>query len=123
MNKPNKRFVLRIYSRFPVQVSMMYLNQNSAGQGTVRELSRVGCSILGNDPVVTGETLHVRLSLPTCPKPVLIESATVQWVKGLEFGVAFEHLDAQQANQLQGLLDDLLCSGSYSGRAYAVTER
>ncbi|MGH7182978.1 MAG: hypothetical protein ACREJN_13500, partial [Nitrospiraceae bacterium] len=72
------RFGLRIYSQFPVQISMMYLGQNSAGQGIVRELSRVGCRILSNDPVVAGETLSLRISLPTCPKPVLIEPATVQ---------------------------------------------
>jgi len=33
MHKQNKRFALRIYSRFPVQISMMYLGEDSAGQG------------------------------------------------------------------------------------------
>jgi len=115
MNKPHKRFALRVYSRFTVQISMMYLGHDFTGRGIVRELSRVGCRILGNDPVVAGETLSVRLSLPTCPKPVLIEPATVQWVKGLEFGVAFGHLDEREVERLRRMLDDLLGSGSYSG--------
>jgi len=59
MKKPNTRFALRVYSRFPVQITMIYLGQNSAGQGIVQELSRVGCRILGNDPVVVGEALSV----------------------------------------------------------------
>jgi len=113
MNKPNKGFALRIYSRFPVQISMMYLGQYSAGQGIVHELSRVGCRILGNDRVVAGETLSVRISLPSYPSPLVIEQATVQWVKGLEFGMVFEHLHPRETHRLQRLLDALLGSRSY----------
>ncbi len=115
MHKQNKRFALRIYSRFPVQISMMYLGEDSAGQGIVREVSRVGCRVLGNDPVVAGETMSVRLSLPTCQTPLVIEQATVQWVKGLEFGVAFNQLHEREAHQLQRLLDAILVSGPSSG--------
>jgi hypothetical protein len=116
MKKQNKRFALRIYSRFPVQISMTYRGQDSVGQGIVCELSRVGCRVLGNDPVIAGQTLSVRITLPTSPKPLIIEQATVQWVKGLEFGIAFGHLDKRESDQLQRLLDALLESGSYSGR-------
>ena len=115
MKKQNKRFALRIYSRFPVQISMMYLGQDSAGQGIVRELSRVGCRVLGNDPVVAGETMSARISLPTGQKPLVIEQATVKWVKGLEFGLAFRRLHEREVHQLQRLLDELLGCGTYSG--------
>ena len=115
MKKPNTRFALRVYSRFPVQITMIYLGQNSSGQGIVQELSRVGCRILGNDPVVVGETLSVQLSLPTSEKPLVMQ-ATVKWVKGWEFGLAFKRLHPQEADQLQRLLDELLGSGPpYSG--------
>ncbi|HXC68064.1 MAG TPA: PilZ domain-containing protein [Nitrospiraceae bacterium] len=115
--KRNKRFALRTYSRFPMHISMTYLGQISAGQGNVQELSRVGCRILGNDPVIMGETLSVRITLPTSPKPLIIEQATVQWVKGLEFGVAFKHIDPLQADRLQQLLEALVSNGSYRGRS------
>ncbi|MGH7182380.1 MAG: hypothetical protein ACREJN_10430 [Nitrospiraceae bacterium] len=59
--------------------------------------------------------MSVRLSLPTCQKPLVIKQATVKWVKGLEFGVAFEHLDEREVERLRRMLDDLLGSGSYSG--------
>ena len=114
MNKPNKRFALRIYSRFPVQISMMYLGQYSAGQGIVQELSRVGCRILGNDHVVAGETVSVRISIPTYSSPLVIEQATVQWVKELEFGLVFEHLHPRETHRLQRLLGAILGSRSYS---------
>ena len=113
----NKRFALRIYSRYPVQISMIYLGQDSAGQGMVQEISLVGCRILGNEPVVVGENLSVRIALPNSPKPMIVEKAIVQWVKGLEFGIAFGHLDKREADQLQRLLDALLESGSYRGRS------
>ena len=113
MKQQRDGFVVRTYSRFPVQTSAMYVGQDFAGQGLVRELSRVGCRIFGNYPVTPGEPLSVRMFHPTQPDPLVIERAPVRWVKGLEFGVAFEHLDERQAARLQQMLDDLLGSRSY----------
>ena len=112
--QPHKGCTFRTYLRLPARMSMMYVGQDFAGQGIVRELSRAGCRIFGNYPVVAGETMSARISLPTHPKPLCIEQATVQWVKGLEFGVAFDHLEEQEAVRLQHLLDEWLGSGSYS---------
>ena len=108
----NKRFALRVYSGFPVPISIIYRGQNSAGDGAVQELSRSGCRILGNDPVIAGETLSVQIVLPTFEQPLVIEQATVKWVKGLEFGLAFKQLQAREANRVEHLLDVLLDSGS-----------
>ena len=110
----NRRFAPRIYSQFPVPISIIYRGQKSAGEGIVQELSRVGCRILGKDPVVAGETLTVRIELPSSPKSLIIEQATVRWVKGLEFGVVFHDLPQREANRLQHLLEALLSSESYS---------
>ena len=117
MKKRNKRFAVRTYSRFRLQISMSYLGQVSAGRGFVHELSRVGCRILGNEPVIEGETLSVRIAVPTSTKPLIIEQAIVKWVKGWEFGVAFKHIHPLQADRLQQLLDTLLGSGAPSGRS------
>lgn len=114
MKQQRDGFVFRAYSRFPVRTSAMYIGQDLAGQGIVRELSRVGCRILGNYPVTPGETLSVRISHPTHQDPLFIEQAPVRWVNGLEFGVAFEHVEEREANRLQQMLDDLLGSRSYS---------
>jgi len=111
MQQQHKGFTFRTYSRFPAQMSMMYMGQDFAGQGIVRELSRAGCRIFGNYPLVAGETMSARISLPTHPKPLCIEQATVQWVKGLECGVAFDHLEEQEAVRLRHMLDRCLGSG------------
>jgi len=114
MNQEHKGFALRTHSRFPAQMSMMYLGWDFAGQGIVRELSRSGCRIFGNYAVFPGETLSLRISLTTCPKPLFIEQVTVQWVKEQEFGVAFDHLDEQESVRLQQMLNEFLGSGHYS---------
>jgi len=104
----NKRFALRIHSPFPQPISIIYRGHTSAGEGVVQELSRMGCRIIGNGPVVVGETLSVWLSLPTSQKSLFTERTTVQWVKGLEFGLAFQRLRLREVDRLQHLLEALL---------------
>ena len=52
-------------------------------------------------------------TIPTYPSPLVIQQATVQWVKGLEFGLVFEHLHPRETHRLQRLLDAILGSRSY----------
>lgn len=115
MKQQRDGFVLRTHSRFPVHTPMIYVGKDFAGQGVVRELSRVGCRILGNYPVTPGETLSLRISHPTSPDPFFIEQVGVRWVKGFEFGVTFGPLDETEADRLHQVLGEFLTSGSYSG--------
>lgn len=94
---------------------MMYLGQTVTGQGIVLELSLVGCQALSNAPVIEGTSLSVRLALPSDQKPLVIERATVKWVKGLECGLAFEHHDERERVRLQQVLDELLARRRYNG--------
>ena len=107
MKKKNIRFALRIESQSPIVVSVVYVGQNSSGEGILLDLSRVGSRILGNEPIAAGETLSVRITPPTSEKPLVLQ-ATVKWVKELEFGLAFKGLHQQEVHQLQRLLDELL---------------
>src|SRR5574341_1259964 len=113
MKQQHDGFVVRRYSRFPIHTTMMYLGKDFAGQGILRELSRVGSRMLGNYPVMPGEVLSLRISLPMQSAPVCITHARVKWVDGLEFGVAFGLLDERAAADLQQLFGELLNSGNY----------
>jgi len=104
----NRRFAHRIPSPFPLPISIIYRGQRSAGEGVVQELSRMGCRIIGNGSVVVGETLSVWLSFPTSEKSLFTERTIVQWVKGLEFGLAFQRLRLREVDRLQHLLEALL---------------
>ena len=108
MNTLSKGFVHRSYSRFLVHCSMMYLGQTVTGQGIVRELSLVGCQALCNAPVIEGTPLSVRLALPSYQEPLVIRRATVKWVRGLECGIAFGHLDERERMQLQEVLAQII---------------
>ncbi|HKP01452.1 MAG TPA: PilZ domain-containing protein [Nitrospiraceae bacterium] len=113
----NRRFAPRVYSQFPVPISIIYRGQDSAGEGIVQEVSRMGCRILGsNDSMVVGKTLSVRLSLATSQQSLFIGRATVKWVKGLEFGLAFKQLPPREADRLEHLLEEFVESGRYNGR-------
>jgi len=114
MKQPRDGFVFRTYSRFPVKTPMLYMGKDFAGQGVIRELSRVGCRILGNYPVTPGETLNLRISHPSHPDPLLIKQVGVRWVKGFEFGVAFAPSDTGETNRLHQMLDDFLDSWNCS---------
>ena len=108
MKLQNDGLVARKYSRFPIHTTMMYLGRDLAGQGILREISRVGCRLLGNYPVTPGEVLSLRISSPIQPAPVCITNARVMWARGLEFGLAFGVLDDEAAYDLQQLLGELL---------------
>lgn len=114
MKQQRDGFVLRTYSRFPIRTSMIYMGQDFAGQGVIRELSRVGCRIIGNYPVTPGEILSLRISHATHPDPLFVNQVGVRWVKGFEFGVAFASINEGEADRLHQMLDDFLDSGSYS---------
>jgi len=114
MKKMREGFVVRTYSRFPIQTPMLYMGKDFAGQGAIRELSSVGCRIFGNYPVTRGEPLRLRISHPDHPDPLLIEQVGVRWVKGFEFGVSFGLLDEAVADRLHRLPDDVLDNRTYS---------
>ena len=61
-----------------------------AGEGIIRDLSLSGSYSTGNAPVSIGMTLSLQIFVPGDPVPLLIDHATVKWVKESEFGVDFD---------------------------------
>ncbi len=66
---------------------MHYLGTHVSGTGIVHDVSLAGWCVVGDQHVTQGDTLSVRILLPLVPPPIQIESVTVQWVKGREFGL------------------------------------
>lgn len=62
------------------------MGEEFLGKGTVMNLSRNGFRVLGDQQVVPGMELMVRLSLPDEGGPVEIQRVVVRWVRGLLFG-------------------------------------
>jgi hypothetical protein len=71
-------------------VSVRYLRDGIVGKGIIDDLSLNGSYMTGNKPVCVGMALALQIFVPGDPEPLLIDRATVIWVKGSEFGVYFD---------------------------------
>src|SRR4051812_16983863 len=82
-------FTFRKYQRFKESVPVHYHGHGSTGEGLVIDLSLSGGHIKGKMPVSEGMLLELKITLPGDRETLTIEQASVQWVRGLEFGVEF----------------------------------
>lgn len=81
-------------------VSVRYLWGGIAGEGIIDGLSLSGSHLTGNIPVSIGKVLALHLFVPGDLEPLLIDRATVIWVKGAEFGVAFDTPEPKVAERI-----------------------
>ena len=101
-------FVMRKNQRLKKLVPVRYLFDSRAGEGVVKDLSLNGGSITGNAPVSVGMELGLQLFVPGDPKPLLLDGASVKWVKGSEFGVDFDTPQPKVAERLTQVISALV---------------
>jgi hypothetical protein len=65
----------------------------TVGEGTVTNLSAVGCTIETDEPLVKDRSIALRLLLPDQPESLPIEAAEVRWVNGRKAGLEFMQVD------------------------------
>lgn len=85
------------------------------GMGLMHDLSLGGCRIESPVPVVPGFSLELRIHVPDLEWPIMIEAASVQWVSGLMFGLAFFRLREDERQRLEQLIKHLMESESTAG--------
>lgn len=78
------------------------------GSGTMLDLSQGGCRIESPIPVFPDYSLELRIHVPDLDWPIMIEKASVQWVSGLMFGLAFLQLREAERQRLEQLVQHLL---------------
>lgn len=83
---------------------MYYLGKQVSGTGSAHDVSLAGWRIVGDHHVTIGDTLSLRIFLPTVSDPVQIDSATVQWVKGREFGLCMRNLTPSIENAIKAFM-------------------
>ena len=64
-------------------------SQMVAGEGELRDLSPGGCRVASPVAVSVGAELECSIFSEAEGNPVIIEAATVRWIRPLEFGLAF----------------------------------
>jgi hypothetical protein len=101
-------FFKRKPQRLTRLVSVRYLRDEMAGEGIIDELSLSGSYMTGNTPVSVGMTLALQIFVPGDPVPLLIDRATVKWVKGSEFGVDFDTPEPKVAERITTVISTLV---------------
>lgn len=82
-----------------------YWNDELFGQGTVLNISPLGCRIAGTMTVVDGMQLKLWISPSNKEEALSVEEARVRWVKDHEFGVEFRRLAAIDHRELAVFLE------------------
>ena len=101
-------FVMRKNHRLKKLVPVRYLRDRMAGEGIIKDLSLSGSYIAGNASVSVGMVLALQIFVPGDPVPLLIDRATVKWVKGSEFGVDFDALHPTVAERITQIISTLV---------------
>jgi hypothetical protein len=86
---------LRHHARFVVRWLVLYGNDELLGQGTLLDVSHVGCQLAGTMPVAVGMVLKLWVSSSHKEDQLCVEEARVIWVRGQEFGLELRPQDRQ----------------------------
>jgi hypothetical protein len=86
-------FGMRKGQRRKTFATVRYRGDRISGEGIIKDLSLSGSYIIGNAPVSVGRVLALQIFVPgDPPEQLLIDRATVKWVKRTEFGANFDTL-------------------------------
>ncbi|TKB54651.1 MAG: response regulator [Nitrospira sp.] len=113
---------MRKNQRLKKLAPVRYRGDGIAGEGMVEDLSLSGSYINGNTSVVVGMALALQMFVPGDPEPLLIDRATVKWVKGSEFGVDFDTPQPQVTERITTIISMLVKSQRGPSRGGGVRE-
>jgi len=85
------------------------------GTGTMLDLSTGGCRIESPVTVEPGASLELRIYAPDVEWPLMVEAASVQWVSGQTFGLAFFRITKTEQQRLEQVINNLMEGESLAG--------
>jgi len=74
------------------------------GEGTIMNLSAVGCTIETDHPLPAGQKVALRLMLPDQRESLPIDEAQVRWVHGNLAGIEFIQVEPTADLRLHGFV-------------------
>jgi hypothetical protein len=99
--------VLR-YTRWSTRWPILYGNEEFVAKGTVLAVAATEWHMVGPMPVRPGMCLNFWVWPPKRPKGLLLEGATVLWVKGFQFGLDVQNMDPVDRKWLTPFLNRTL---------------
>ena len=100
--RPYQRNLYRLSVTCPV----MYCVTSTVGEGTIRNISAVGCTIETGQPLLAGQNVALRLTLPNHHESLPIDEAHVRWVHGNLAGIEFTHVERIASLRLHSFVWD-----------------
>ena len=97
-------FFVRKNQRIKRLVPVRYLGDGIIGEGIIKDLSLSGSYIAGNASVSIGVVIALQIFIPGDPEPLLIDRATVKWIKGSDFGVDFDTSQSQVTERIAKII-------------------
>ena len=85
------------------------------GAGIMLDLSTGGCRIESPVLMVPGFSVELRIHVPDLDWPLMIDAASVQWVNGQTFGLAFFRITTTEHRRLEQVINALMEGGSLAG--------
>lgn len=92
----------RLCPRLPVECAVQFRGAYVFGGGMVLDISEGGAKILGDTGIAPGMQLTLQIQLVPHALPLKVEAASVQWVRGHEFGLKFTSMLEQERSRLRG---------------------
>jgi PilZ domain len=95
----------RVTPRLRVQFRTTFsASPKAEGVGVILDLSLGGCRIVSPVVVELGVSLELRIHVPDLEWPLMIEAASVQWVSGETFGLAFFRMKDMERQRLEQVI-------------------
>ena len=107
MKTTDRRAMSRLRVIFPAMFTFS-ASTKLEGIGLMLDLSMGGCRIESPVTVEPGMSLELRIYAPDIDWPLMIESASVQWVSGQTFGVGFFRITEGEQQRLGQVISDLM---------------
>ena len=101
MSNPDER---RVQPRFTTQFRSTFSGGRNEGNGRTLDLSIGGCKIESDTVVGQGEKFECRLHIPDLDWPVMIDEASVRWIDGKTFGLAFTRIRSEEQAKIADLI-------------------
>jgi len=94
----------RTYHRFPLFYPVIFGGAPFVGEGSLTNLSLMGCSVMCDREVLCGSDVRVSVLLPNQTPSLSIDLGTIKWVQGHQFGVEFLRLPLEARQRLNSTL-------------------
>jgi PilZ domain len=100
--------------RLPVTCPAMYCGTSTIGEGTITNLSAVGCTIETDQPLPADQDVALCLLLPDQHESLPIELAHVRWANGKQAGIEFVLVEPTANLRLYGFVLDQMTQRAHT---------